>query len=136
MAPVAHPARWLSMLVVVLLTCASCTTTNSARTSSRPGSPRSKSTLEKAPQNKVPVIHVFVALADNVNQGIVPVSRSLGDGDNPRTNLYWGAAFGVKTFFSKSKNWQLVSATMNPRAGVLERCLFKHRQRDIYLIAD
>jgi len=34
---------------------------------------------------------VFVALADNFNQGIVPVSAKLGNGDNPKTNLYWGA---------------------------------------------
>jgi hypothetical protein len=51
-----------------------------------------------AAQNPFPVIHVFVALCDNVNQGIVPVSAALGNGDNPHTNLYWGAAFGVKTF--------------------------------------
>jgi hypothetical protein len=79
---------------------------------------------------------VFVALADNVNQGIVPVSAALGNGDNPKTNLYWGAAFGVKTFFSKSRDWQLVSSTTNARSGVLERCVFKHRTRETYMIAD
>ena len=82
------------------------------------------------------MIHVFVALADNVNQGIVPVSPSLGDGDNPKTNLYWGAAFGVKTFFSKNRDWELVSVVPNPKASVLERCIFKHRAHVLFLVAD
>lgn len=36
------------------------------------------------------IIHVFVALADNVNQGIVPVPAKLGNGEDPVHNLYWG----------------------------------------------
>jgi hypothetical protein len=91
---------------------------------------------QQAAVNKVPVIHVFVALADNINQGIVPVSATLGNGDNPKTNLYWGAGFGVKTFFTKNKDWQLLSITQNPREGILERCLFKHRNRELFLVAD
>jgi hypothetical protein len=98
----------------------------------RPASPNA----EKAPINKFPVIHVFVALADNVNQGIVPVSASLGNGDNPDTNLYWGAGYGVRTFFKRNKDWQFVSCTNTPRTGVLERCIFKHRKRDLVLVAD
>jgi len=86
--------------------------------------------------NRVPVIHVFVALCDNVNQGIVPVSAALGNGDNPATNLYWGAAFGVKTFFSKSKDWQLVSHVGSPGPTVLQRLVFKHRQRELFMVAD
>ena len=42
-------------------------------------------------------IHVIVALCDNRYQGIIPVPEHLGNGDNPATNLYWGAAFGVKS---------------------------------------
>lgn len=82
------------------------------------------------------MIHVFVALCDNVNQGIVLVSPSLGNGDNPATNLYWGAAFGVKTFFGKSKDWQLVPHIGNPGGPVLERLIFKHRQRNLFMVAD
>lgn len=84
----------------------------------------------------MPVIHVFVALADNVNQGIVPVSATLGNGDNATTNLYWGAGFGIKTFFSKNKDWELISVTSNPSATILERCIFKHRQSSTLLVAD
>jgi hypothetical protein len=92
--------------------------------------------IEKAPINKTPVIHVFVALADNVNQGIVPVSATLGNGDNPATNLYWGAAFGIKTFFSRNKDWELVSVIPNPSETILERCIFKHRRAALHIVAD
>ena len=37
------------------------------------------------------VIHAFVALCDNKNQGIVPVQEKLGNGDDAQNNLYWGA---------------------------------------------
>jgi hypothetical protein len=117
--------------VVAAASCSShnpATEGQSRRPAQRPPAP--------APVNNVPVIHVFVALADNVHQGIVPVSPSLGDGDNPKTNLYWGAAFGVRTFFSKNPNWQLVSVVQNPKSSVLERCIFKHRSRTLFLIAD
>ena len=56
----------------------------------------------------------------------MPVSASLGNGDNPATNLYWGAAFGVKTFFGKSKDWELVSRKRRTRSpAILERLIFK-----------
>lgn len=87
-------------------------------------------------QNPVPVIHVLVALCDNVNQGIVPVPARLGNGDEPSTNLYWGAAYGVKTFFSKSPSWALVSDSVNPKPNVLERVVFKQKNGDAILVAD
>ena len=84
----------------------------------------------------VRVVHVFVALADNQHQGIVPVPARLGDGNAPTTNLYWGAAFGVKSFLRSSADWKLVSAGPGPRASVLERCVFKHRTEAVYVVAD
>src|ERR1700751_6185185 len=51
---------------------------------------------------QVRVVHVYVALADNRHQGIVPVPAKLGNGEDPARNLYWGAAYGLKTFFSSS----------------------------------
>jgi hypothetical protein len=82
------------------------------------------------------VIHVFVALADNQHQGIIPVPPKLGNGDDPDRNLYWGAAYGVKTFFARSSDWQLLSAHQKPKPEVLERCVFKHRTHNVYLVAD
>src|ERR1700744_6172067 len=87
-------------------------------------------------QEPVRTIHVFVALADNKNQGIVPVAAILGNGDDPARNLYWGSAYGVKTFFSHSADWQLLVSGQKPKAEVLERCIFKHRTQNVFLIAD
>ncbi len=50
-------------------------------------------------QQSYRTIHIFVALCDNKNQGIVPVPPILGNGEDPKNNLYWGALYGVKTFF-------------------------------------
>ena len=87
-------------------------------------------------QNVGKVIHVLVALCDNEYQGIVPVPAFLGNGEDPAKNLYWGAAFGVKTFFSKSANWQKLAAIPNPKENVLERVVFKHKTQNVYLVAD
>jgi hypothetical protein len=124
---------WI-LYLSVLSAALSCASANPARTPAATSA--AKVQPEKAAVNSVPVIHVFVALADNVNQGIVPVSASLGNGDNTKTNLYWGAAFGIRTFFSKSKDWQLISVTPNPSATILERCIFKHRHSSSLLVAD
>jgi hypothetical protein len=51
--------------------------------------------------NESTVIHVFVALCDNKYQGIVPVPAKIGNGQDPLNNLYWGAAYGIKSFFKK-----------------------------------
>ena len=81
-------------------------------------------------------IHVFVALADNVNQGIVPVPAKLGNGEDAEHNLYWGSAFGVRTFFSRSADWRRLTCVPKPKGEVLERCVFKHGTANVYLIAD
>jgi hypothetical protein len=81
-------------------------------------------------------VHVFVALADNVHQGIVPVPSHLGNGDNAAENLYWGSGYGVKSFFARSGDWKLASRQVNPRPAVLERCIYRYRSGDVYLIAD
>lgn len=99
---------WPVCLVVLATALSSCASSNRALTPAK--TDESNSQPERAAVNSVPVIHVFVALADNVNQGIVPVSASLGNGDNASTNLYWGAAFGIRTFFSKNRDWQLTQS--------------------------
>ena len=71
------------------------------------------------------VAHVVVALCDNVHQGIVPVPRALGNGQEPSSNLYWGARYGVKTYFSKAGAWRAVPCPGLPRHGVLERVVFR-----------
>lgn len=81
-------------------------------------------------------IHIFVALCDNEHQGIIPVKPVLGNGEDPRNNLYWGALYGVKTFFKRSEKWQLLSTIENPTSEIIERCIFKHRNNSVYLVAD
>ncbi|MBI5359087.1 MAG: hypothetical protein HZA48_00725 [Planctomycetes bacterium] len=81
-------------------------------------------------------IHVFVALCDNVNQGIVPVPAQLGNGEDPANNLYWGAMYGVKTFFSRSIEWETVASASDKTGIILERCVFRHKATGAYLIAD
>lgn len=82
------------------------------------------------------VVHVFVALADNQNQGIVPVPAALGNGLDADRNLYWGSAYGVKTFFRRALEWKLLSSGQRPKPAILERCVFKHRTENVYLVAD
>ncbi|TBN03370.1 hypothetical protein EYD45_09885 [Hyunsoonleella flava] len=87
-------------------------------------------------KSKVKTIHVFVALCDNANQGIVPVPEKLGNGQDPKNNLYWGAMYGMKSYFKRSKDWVLISSTKNPEPHILERILFKHATKHTYLLAD
>ena len=82
-------------------------------------------------------IHVYVALCDNKYQGIVPVPAKIGNGQDPRLNLYWGAGYGVKSFFKlKTKDWVLVKALKSTNKNILERVLFKHATKEVYLLAD
>jgi len=88
-------------------------------------------------QNSSPkVVHVFVALCDNVHQGIVPVPAHLGHGDQPATNLYWGAAFGVRTFFRKLADWKEVSVGQGPKQQILQRVVFRHHTQNAFIVAD
>lgn len=88
------------------------------------------------PENKPKIIHVYVSLCDNVHQGIIPVAESLGNGEDPINNLYWGALYGVKTYFKNSEDWKLVATLKNPQSEILERCLFKSLNFNAVLVAD
>jgi hypothetical protein len=87
-------------------------------------------------QQRPRVVHVFVALADNVHQGIAPVPAALGNGDDPGRNLYWGAAYGVRTYFRKSAEWEEIAVVQNPGAVVLQRAVFYDGSHKVYLVAD
>ena len=93
----------------------------------------------KKANNQPLVVHVFVPLCDNEHQGIVPVSKSLGNGMNLKTNLYWGAGYGIKTHFKRKKSWVLLSAKKNIDSNVLERVIFRkeyNSKTKVILIAD
>jgi len=95
-----------------------------------------------ANQGKPLIAHVIVALADNKSQGIVPISPALGNGDSPRSNLYWGALYGMKTFFSRSKNWTRINTEKPNNSAILERVVFTARLKRngeeviVYVVAD
>jgi hypothetical protein len=83
----------------------------------------------------IKTIHIFTALCDNRYQGITRVSASLGNGQNQNMNLYWGALYGVRTYFKKSNEWELLAAP-KVKGVILERLVFKHTSENYYLIAD
>lgn len=79
--------------------------------------------------------HIIVALCDNQYQGIVPVPEKIGDGDKPSSNLYWGCAYGMKTYFKRSKDWVMIKSYRISDI-ILERVIFKHIKTNTYLVAD
>ncbi len=81
-------------------------------------------------------IHVLVALCDNKYQGIVPVPEKIGNGQDPDQNLYWGAGYGVRTYFTKSKEWKLLKSEKKDSIR-MERLIFQNAaDKNYYLVAD
>ncbi len=88
------------------------------------------------PTNEYRTIHVFVALCDNLYQGIVPVPASIGNGQDPENNLYWGCSYGIKTYFSrKSGDWEMVNIRKDT-AMILETILFRHKKEKVLMLAE
>lgn len=79
----------------------------------------------KIANNKPLIVHVFVPLCDNINQGIVPTSPKLGNGLDLRNNLYWGVRHGMKTIFKNNKNWKMLHAYNPENNNVLERVIYE-----------
>lgn len=131
-----------SLLLTALSALAACSagapgrSANSSLEANKNGSPSALQATEPRPPNTARIIHVLVALCDNEHQGIVPVPARLGNGEDLQGNLYWGAAYGVRSFFSQSGDWKLVVETQNPASSVLQRCIFKNKNAAVYLIAD
>lgn len=80
-------------------------------------------------------IHVKVALCDNKYQGIVKVPKAIGNGQDPKNNLYWGCGYGVSAYFKKSADWKEV-LRYKVDSVILERVVFKHKKNDYFLVAD
>jgi hypothetical protein len=126
--------KTLAGLLLVCLFAAACQKNAQPQTKTQPVVTE-KSAKELRAANPGRVVHVVVALCDNASQGIVPVPAALGNGDDPARNLYWGAGFGVKSWFLKQRDW-LPLKVAQPAAPVLERIVFKHRTENAYLVAD
>jgi hypothetical protein len=84
-------------------------------------------------------IHTFVPLCDNKYQGIIKVPAKLGDGRNLKTNLYWGAGYGLKAYYTRSKEWKYIRSYYNLDTCVLERAIYYRTYSNhakVYLILD
>lgn len=90
--------------------------------------------------NKQPlIVHAFIPLCDNENQGIVPTTESLGNGMSLRSNLYWATSKGMKRYFKERSDWKILSSSFDIDSNVLERIIFKKVFKNtttVYLIAD
>jgi len=88
------------------------------------------------------VVHLVAALCDNENQGIVPVAKSLGNGQDAGSNLYWGAMYGVRTFLSGKGGWKLAAEVSKRPKGVLDKIVLETtvvrsgRKVEVYLVAE
>ena len=130
--------KCISILFLLALQCNLC-----CKEETKASSETAELLREKAESKKVmiptdtscKVIHIFVALCDNRYQGIVPVPERIGNGQDPNNNLYWGCAFGIRTYFKNSSEWKLLR-TQQLDTLRLERIIFKHCTKQFYLIAD
>lgn len=109
---------------LILLACSYLT--GSAPAASRRAGVRER--LDKdAKAGRALVVHVVVALCDNKYQGIVPVPEQLGNGQDPRNNLYWGAMYGVRSFMTRSAGWQVMAKLPQLPQGILEKVVLHKR---------
>ncbi len=81
-------------------------------------------------------IHVFVALADNATQGIVPVPPKIGDGNDAVHNLYWGCDEALPPVFHASSDWKFLGREPGPKPAIIERLRFLHRSGKWQFVAD
>lgn len=95
--------------------------------------------LSRAAPPPAKVIHAFVALCDNDSQGIAPVPKKIGNGDDPGNNLYWGCDDGLRAVFASSKAWQKITTpALDPDGSgpILERLVFRHKATGAILVGD
>lgn len=81
-------------------------------------------------------IRVFVALADNKTQGIIPVPAKIGDGDDAAHNLYWGCDEALPPLFRASADWKFVSREPGAKPAIIERLRFAHQSGRWQLIVE
>jgi len=130
--------KLLLLFLFVVLNCFSCSNNNPKPKYLKEFSASKKGNTHKRIINSATkTIHVFVALCDNKYQGIIPVGKAIGNGQDPDNNLYWGCDNGLKTYFrKKNSNWILIQTQRKISDTILERLLFKHKTKNVYLLAD
>jgi len=83
-------------------------------------------------------VRIIVSLADNKNQGIVPIQPSLGNGQDPKNNLYWGAMYGVKSYFKRHSGYEVKRPQSDAyrQDGVLEEIEIYDTKKYVLTYAD
>jgi hypothetical protein len=81
-------------------------------------------------------IRVFVALADNKTQGIIPVPPKIGNGDDAARNLYWGCDEALPPIFRASADWKFVGRESGAKPAIIERLRFDHKSGRWQLVVD
>jgi len=81
-------------------------------------------------------IGVFVALADNKSQGLVPVPARIGNGNDPENNLYWGNSEGLQGTFDHSRRWKLIGKQSSAAGDILRTRTYRHVQTGAVLTAN
>jgi hypothetical protein len=119
------------ILSLTFLSCQSQTAENLAAVTNITSLPKNLTQFDTTYKT----IYIFVALCDNTYQGIVPVPAKIGNGQDPFNNLYWGCAFGIRTYFKNSTEWKLVKSQKIDTL-LMERIVFKHVTKNYYLVAD
>jgi hypothetical protein len=66
-------------------------------------------------------------------QDTVKVFVALWDSP-PKSDLYWGKLYGMKTYFSNHKDWELVAGN-KPDTKIRERLLFYNPKHNLYVDA-
>lgn len=120
----------LYLLIIMLASCFSKTKEQRTNTSNM-----NYDVVEISFDSSIRTAHILVALCDNKYQGIVPVPKAIGNGEDLNNNLYWGCAGGARSYFKQSKDWRLLKKI--PVNNVkLERLVFKNKVNNFYLICD
>tara|TARA_B100001750_G_scaffold241966_1_gene254530 strand:- start:429 stop:1190 length:762 start_codon:yes stop_codon:yes gene_type:complete len=87
-------------------------------------------------EDNLRTIHILVPLCNSEHDGMVSVSTGC-DYNKPETNLFWGAIYGIKTFFKADvNNWEHIQDIQYQGSHILERSIFKHKKQNVTLIAD
>jgi len=89
-----------------------------------------------ATESRPRIAQLFITLADSATQGPAPTQAKPDNGNDLENNRFWGGRYGVRTLLMKHPDWELVGRERAPQTHVLERLIFRHRQRYIYLVVD
>lgn len=109
--------------------------------------PFARSIVRSIERRRYVTVTVHVALANRLAPGI---PAKFADGNDPATNLHWGALFGVDTHLANAGGWRRAYADGGDGREIIRRMVFHHRAEptpawrargvadrfDVYLLAN